>query len=944
MSRHSPRPHDFVHQHSDTLSRQRSPLHLDTDLFLTADDIENPLPSPPYRRVPSSSQVLLESYPEHSPAYRSRSNIDLTDPDMPDEKSHPDEKHPDQPSKAKHAVHYSDDLPSPPGIDRFEPEPLSSSRASSIAGTDDDDDEDYDWSGEEDLVDEEAKFEHAMGVKKKQRSLCVRLITLLFSTLIGSTFLSGLIVTPALIVHFYWYKPHPDDHRKYVKDNLEAWLFWAAANVSISWGLGLIVDIIPVIVRWSISLAWGHVSEVIKTRLELYNSVKDTIKPVLYAASAWVSWVILFNNIFQLYNMDDEDNSRAGYTPWVYEAIEFLFFFALVICAQRMLSHFIAFSFHRTAYKERLEGVQEALRVIEKLRTYRPKRRHTAKSSFGRSTPVLSALLTPAHEKDRFFSRSRPTTPSGSRAGTPELGGNDSEEDRDATLVANKKGKARTSWLPHPRGQSEPTLQSQGQRPTDSRISPTEQHRYPPSPLAPSNAGSPTSRGNARRRSAESDEDAAAMVQQAATQAAKALKSAMLHDARNIQGKDNTDEVVGGLVWNVTSSHEAKRLARSIWMAFKEPGRNYLIPTDFAPAFGSLEEARKAFQVFDKDNNGDLTRAELKTTLLKVYKERRFLSRSMRDVGEALKTLDHMLLFLAFIILFFISLSVFGVNIANSLTSLYTIGIGASFIFKNSASNAFDAIMFLFVTHPFDTGDRCFIDDLSDENLVVKKMGLFATIFTRADGTETYYFNSMLFNKFITNVRRSDKTAENLTLQVAWRTPMEKLDQLEKCLCKWLETEENRWFQPSTSVTLQHIDYQRYLEVTIGIPYNSNWQDWGLKLAKKTAFCAAVNYYTRRLGIVTYKSPLPIAVADPVTGDVLMPDVDALTPGADEDVEPLEASPAAEPADRREGSGREKTVWLGFQPPPEDGIPTGMRRRKPKSKKAILRTFGADGF
>ncbi|OSC98709.1 hypothetical protein PYCCODRAFT_1470850 [Trametes coccinea BRFM310] len=951
MSRHSPRPLDFVHQEQDTHRQQPASLSLDPDLFLTADDVENPLPSPPYRRVPSSSQVLLESYPEQSPAYRSRSNFDLTDNDMPDDTAHLDEKHPEHASsKGKHAVHYTDDLPSPPGNDRFEPEPLSSSRASSIAGTDDEDDEDYDWSGEEDLVDEEAKFEHAMGVKKKQRSFCVRLITLLFSTLIGSTLLSGLIITPALVVHFFWYKPHPDDHRKYVKDNLEAWLFWAAANVSISWGLGLIVDIIPVIIRWFISLVWGHVSEVIKTRLELYNSVKDTIKPVLYAASGWVSWVILFNNIYKLYDMDDEDNSRAGYTPRVYEAIEFLFFFALVICAQRMLSHFIAFSFHRTAYKERLEGVQEALRVIEKLRTYRPKRRHAAKSSFGRSTPVFSALLTPAHEKDRFITRSRPSTPTGSRAGTPELGGNDSEDDRDATLVMNKKGKARTSWLPHPRGNSEPAYQSQSQstqRPTDLRISPTsEQHRYPPSPLAPSNAGSPTGRG--RRRSDDSEEDAAAIVQQAATQAAKALKSAMLHDARNIQGKD-TDEVVGGLVWNVTSSHEAKRLARSIWMAFKEPGRNYIIPTDFVPAFGSLEEARKAFQVFDKDNNGDLTRAELKTTLLKVYKERRFLSRSMRDVGEALKTLDHMLLFMAFIILFFISLSVFGVNIANSLTSLYTIGIGASFIFKNSASNAFDAIMFLFVTHPFDTGDRCFIDD---ENLVVKKMGLFATIFTRADGTETYYFNSQLFNKFITNVRRSDKTAENLTLQVAWRTPIEKLDQLEKCLCKWLETEENRWFQPSTSVTLQHIDYQRYLEVTIGIPYNSNWQDWGLKLAKKTAFCAAVNYYTRQLGIVTYKSPLPIAIADQDTGEVLMPDTDMLTPGADEDVEPFE-SPAMEPVDRREhererenqSQGQsQKTVWLGFQPPPEDGIPTGMRRRKPKSKKAILRTFGADGF
>lgn len=70
----------------------------------------------------------------------------------------------------------------------------------------------------------------------------------------------------------------------------------------------------------------------------------------------------------------------------------------------------------------------------------------------------------------------------------------------------------------------------------------------------------------------------------------------------------------------------------------------------------------------------------------------------MRDVGAALRTLDLILLFFALVILFFISLSVFNVNVENSLTSVYTIGIGLSFIFKNSASNAFDAIMFIFVT------------------------------------------------------------------------------------------------------------------------------------------------------------------------------------------------------------------------------------------------------
>lgn len=122
------------------------------------------------------------------------------------------------------------------------------------------------------------------------------------------------------------------------------------------------------------------------------------------------------------------------------------------------------------------------------------------------------------------------------------------------------------------------------------------------------------------------------------------------------------------------------------------------MPEDFYPAFPTREQAEKAFRLFDKDNNGDISRGEIKSTLVKVYKERRFLARSMRDVGAALKTLDHILLFFAMVVLFFISLSIFGVNVGDSLTSVYTIGIAASFIFKASASNAFDAIMFLFVT------------------------------------------------------------------------------------------------------------------------------------------------------------------------------------------------------------------------------------------------------
>jgi hypothetical protein len=166
-------------------------------------------------------------------------------------------------------------------------------------------------------------------------------MTLLFGTLIGSIFMAGVFVTGPILIHFYWYKPHPTEHRKYVQDNVQAWLFWAAAQLIVSWFLALLVDLVPGVVRLFISLAWGHVSEYVKTRIELYNSVKDNIKPVLYAASAWVSWNILFDGIYDLYHGGDTDKSRAQYTKRVYEVIEFIFFLALVVCIQRMLSHFI---------------------------------------------------------------------------------------------------------------------------------------------------------------------------------------------------------------------------------------------------------------------------------------------------------------------------------------------------------------------------------------------------------------------------------------------------------------------------------------------------------------------------------------------------------------------------------------------------------------------------
>ncbi|TFK29334.1 hypothetical protein FA15DRAFT_664267 [Coprinopsis marcescibilis] len=854
---------------------------------------------------------------------------------------------PTAPSYSRH-IHTRDPSDLGPGSSAF----------NSPTNTDyEDGSDEYDWSGEEDLVEESNKFvENNMGKKQKQTGYGPkRLFVLAFSSLVGSTLMAALVATPAIIVHFYWYLPNPTDRRKFVNQNVQAWIFWVAANIVISWYLAMIIDIIPILVQYIITVTWGHLSENVKSKAEMYDAVKGTIKPAFYGASALVSWVVIFSHIYGLYNIDDAETSRAAYTDRVFQVVLFFFFFSLVLCVQKMLSHYVAWNFHHTAYEDRIEEVEKCLKVVERLRQYKPKKVH-CKTGSGARTPMYANRLSDGflpHDLNAVNTRLRamhPISRLASEVSNSTKCANDADiEDAEKSLVGTtpKAKKKSRFWFKRkeksvdnivlddlanerdvfdypPASSRFGTSMALDGRTSDS----TPMTTRPSSPAVKEHIhnATPTQIGDKSNKKHRTEASQGTL-----SQAAKVLKNAVLHDARNIKG---ANQDMSGLVWDVSSTAEAKHLARMLFQRLRDRRRKYLIPSDFYPVFATEDEADDAFSVFDKDHNGDLSRTELKATLVKTYRERRFLSRSLKDAGEALRTLDRILLVFALVILFFISLSVFGVEVGNSLSSVYTVGIAASFIFKSSASRAFDAIMFLFVTHPYDTGDRVFVDN---DNLIVKKMGLFATVFTRSDGTETYYFNSQLFNKFITNVRRSGKTTEMLPMQVAWKTPLTKLDALEKNLNDWLSTEENRWFRPETGVTLQHIVYQRYLELTIGIAHNGNWQDWGLRNARKTAFHAAVQYYCRKLGIVGYESLLPVVYAEPDTNSSPIHDLD-------EDGEGDMISPNTESQFKEEidNAAKNEAPSLGFLPPLPERSQLARARKSHRSKKHKLGAMNAE--
>jgi hypothetical protein len=160
-------PHDPTTLHTNSPYR-----HDHHDIFLTsAEEVRGSQQSPPtYHRVPTSSQVALDSHSFtdlETPPYRSRVNLSERD-EKPADIPMPEDKVVGGKAPLK-GVHYPSGLASlpvhRPAIIRVD------SDAPSVAGTDDEyeEDSDYDWSGEEDLVDEEAKFEEHMGVKPKRK-------------------------------------------------------------------------------------------------------------------------------------------------------------------------------------------------------------------------------------------------------------------------------------------------------------------------------------------------------------------------------------------------------------------------------------------------------------------------------------------------------------------------------------------------------------------------------------------------------------------------------------------------------------------------------------------------------------------------------------------------------------------------------------------------------
>ncbi|KAH9454007.1 hypothetical protein Pst134EA_013111 [Puccinia striiformis f. sp. tritici] len=378
----------------------------------------------------------------------------------------------------------------------------------------------------------------------------------------------------------------------------------------------------------------------------------------------------------------------------------------------------------------------------------------------------------------------------------------------------------------------------------------------PPTPLTPSKSGPREKRpaGNSAAGETSSVTADQKLESTPQKQGKSRRSSSIFMMAKNLASK-NEDSAASGVL---SSTHSAKKLAKKLFAGLDQDRGGVITQNEIEPYFKTVSEAAKAFKLFDKDGNGDIDRKEMRNAVVRIYRERRELASSLKNMSSAVSKLDAVLITIASVLTIFFGIFILDPQGASArLMPMATIILGFSFIFGNAAKNLFESMLFIFSIHPYDVGDMVSIDD---KEMVVMEFGLFSTTFVHLDGKMVVAPNSQLIGKkHIVNIRRSGPMSDKTSVMVGFDTPLEVLHEFRARLRQYVAKHDREW----TGVANVNIDYmsnQNLIQLKVLMQHKSNFQDMNARWARRTLFMKEMKRVMDSLGM-SYKLPIqPISL------------------------------------------------------------------------------------
>ncbi|KAF7594984.1 hypothetical protein BBP40_007582 [Aspergillus hancockii] len=294
-------------------------------------------------------------------------------------------------------------------------------------------------------------------------------------------------------------------------------------------------------------------------------------------------------------------------------------------------------------------------------------------------------------------------------------------------------------------------------------------------------------------------------------------------------------------------------LARRLYRTFVRDGFDTVFAGDLKEAFDNSEEAEAAFIMFDKDMNGDISMDELEAVCVEIGRERKAITASLKDLDSVVSRLDNVLEFFVLVIALIVFLSLISTSASGVLTSAGSSILALSWLFSATAQEFLQSIVFVFVKHPFDVGDRVTIygnagDAGLGDDYFVKQISLLYTEFKKMQGHVVQAPNSYLNTLFILNQRRSGALAEAIPIVIKYGTTLEQIDALRQRLLEFVRSEK-REFQTNILTEMRAVTENFSVTLNVVFFYKSNWQNEGLRLQRRNKFICMLMVALQEIGI-----------------------------------------------------------------------------------------------
>lgn len=320
-------------------------------------------------------------------------------------------------------------------------------------------------------------------------------------------------------------------------------------------------------------------------------------------------------------------------------------------------------------------------------------------------------------------------------------------------------------------------------------------------------------------------------------------------------------EIAGKQVFNPHSAHSiviealekrlpSEALARRIWLSFVCEGRDALFIEDFYEVLGPeyTSEAEEAFGMIDADLNGDISLDEMVLKVVELGKERKAISEGMKDIGQALRAFDKVLLFVVLIVSIFIFLWAFQSDFLKTVATAGTALLSLSFVFATTTQEFLGSCIFLFVKHPYDVGDRV---EINKTQMIVERISLLYSVFVRTDKMQTVQVpNIQLNNLWVDNITRSKAMIECFEVNVSYDTSFEDIELLRVEMEKFVRAPENsRDFYPDFNIGVGSVNNLDKMTLEFVIKHKSNWHNDAIRATRRSKFMCALALALKKVPI-----------------------------------------------------------------------------------------------